>query len=318
MPKREFIIVGLLSMMLLLLLPAVAQEADPDPCHMCEQKIKGKFWEFPDAGNFYCDSCYVANPHCAQCGQPMMKSVKIGENEICPACAQSLPKCRGCGLIVVGAYYTLNEVEGVFCADCIENKSKCDICGLPTGGRFTELSDGRKSCSICQETAVTEEAEARSAFETVRDYLAGELSLSMERPVTMELTDLNEIDSLGRELERVEGTRMLGLFKRDGDSFAIYVVYGLPLALTIKILCHEFGHVWQSDNYPDVSQLIHKEGFAEWVSYKALIRLGNNREAEQMRRRPDIYGKGLNLFLQRESAAGVDGVMGLLRGDSAP
>jgi uncharacterized Zn finger protein (UPF0148 family) len=303
-------------LILTFLIPAaiLAQEADPDPCSMCEQKIKGRFWEFSNTGRFYCDSCYVANPHCEQCGEPMAKPVAVGDKKICSACAESLPKCKGCEQIVVGAYYTVKEVEGVYCADCIENKPKCDICGLPTGGRFTELSDGRKSCAVCQETAVKEDDAVREAFETVRGYMDGELDLKMERSVTAKLVDLTEIDVLSQSLQRVEGTRTLGLFMRDGEDFTIYVVYGLPLALTMRILCHEFGHVWQSDNCPDITELTIKEGFAEWVSYKALVKLGNNREADQMRRRPDIYGKGLNLFLQHEQKAGVVGVMSLLRG----
>ena len=51
------------------------------------------------------------------------------------------------------------------------------------------------------------------------------------------------------------------------------------------------------------------EGFAEWVAYRVLLALGQQRDAARLTRRDDLYGKGLQYFIALEQRSGQQGVL---------
>lgn len=106
-----------------------------------------------------------------------------------------------------------------------------------------------------------------------------------------------------------EYQHLLGFFQRNGEDRAIYIEQVLPCILFQSVAAHELAHAWQSFHAPPTQPLRIVEGFAEWVSYRILLALGQQAEAERLNRRTDLYGEGLHYFLALEREHGRNGVL---------
>ena len=102
---------------------------------------------------------------------------------------------------------------------------------------------------------------------------------------------------------------LLGFFQRNGETRAIYIEQLLPRILFQAVAAHELAHAWQSFYAPQTQPLKIVEGFAEWVSYRLLLALGQQREAARLTRRNDLYGEGLHYFIDLEREHGYMGVL---------
>ena len=76
-----------------------------------------------------------------------------------------------------------------------------------------------------------------------------------------------------------------------------------------RVTAHELAHAWQSFHAPSTQSLQIVEGFAEWVAYRVLLALGQQRDAARLTRRDDLYGKGLQYFIALEQRSGQQGVL---------
>lgn len=106
-----------------------------------------------------------------------------------------------------------------------------------------------------------------------------------------------------------EQQHLLGFFQRINEDRTIYIERLLPQSLFQAVAAHELAHAWQSFYAPSTQSLQLVEGFAEWVAYRVLLALGQQREAARLTRRDDLYGKGLQYFITLEHQSGQGGVL---------
>jgi hypothetical protein len=106
-----------------------------------------------------------------------------------------------------------------------------------------------------------------------------------------------------------EHQHLLGFFQRNGEDRAIYIEQVLPRTLFQAVAAHELAHAWQSFYASQTQPLKIVEGFAEWVSYRILLALGQQREAARLTRRSDLYGEGLHFFMDLERDHGRNRVL---------
>lgn len=106
-----------------------------------------------------------------------------------------------------------------------------------------------------------------------------------------------------------EHQHLLGYFQRFDNDWNIYIEHLLPQTLFQAVAAHELAHAWQSTYAPQEQSPKVVEGFAEWVAYRALLALGQQREAARLTRRSDLYGDGLQYFIALERQHGRGAVM---------
>ena len=106
-----------------------------------------------------------------------------------------------------------------------------------------------------------------------------------------------------------EHQHLLGYFQRFDNDWNIYIEHLLPQTLFQAVAAHELAHAWQSTYAPQEQALQVVEGFAEWVAYRVLLALGQQREAAHLTRRSDLYGDGLQYFIALERQHGRGAVM---------
>jgi aminopeptidase N len=93
----------------------------------------------------------------------------------------------------------------------------------------------------------------------------------------------------------------------------MYVVSGLPQILLIQTVAHEWAHAWQGENCPLLRDPLVREGFAEWVAYKTLQRMGASKKMALMEQQDGLYGQGLQKMLELERRGGLSGVLAFCR-----
>lgn len=241
--------------------------------------------------------------------------------------SRSFRHCHLCGHRLWGGgwTYALNGVPDgqslVVCRRCQETAPRCDVCGVPMNANHIQLPDGRRTCTRCHETAVYDPAHARSLFERVTRIVTDELGLGLNIGTDFTLADDRHLQRLAADVPpgpdegaaRDPGSRVIGLFIRQGRMRVMAVLSGLPQILLIQTIAHEWAHAWQGENCPLLKDPLIREGFAEWAAYKTLQKMGAVKKTALMERHNGLYGEGLQRMLELEQRAGVSGVLDFCR-----
>ena len=290
-------------------------------CNLCGQPIHGGYHvyqpvaEGPGArGLTVCDACERAAPRCQVCGVPMAGDWDQGP--VCARCRVGLPRCSVCGRVLSSTYIQVEGAKGLYCETCFAERERCAACGAPLGSQTWRLPDGRAICESCHATAVLDAARAETLYEQVAHVLAEGLGLRVLVRPPLRLVSAVEMAALtaqGLGSGPLGEGATLGLFVRRGRRRAIYVVYGLPQLLLFKVLAHEYGHAWQSENCPLQRDPLLLEGFCEWAAYKALADQGASKAMADMGARQGFYGRALRRLLDIERQGGVLGVLDEMR-----
>ncbi len=202
------------------------------------------------------------------------------------------------------------------CQQCHESAPRCTVCGIPLGADHLHLSDGRDLCARCARTAVTDPAQAQVLFARVATLLTDTLGLGLNIGASLQLVDDPQWQTLLAETAPAvqdEADKIVGLFIRQGRRRLMAILSGLPQILFIQTVAHEWAHVWQGENCPLLRNPLIREGFAEWVAYRALKALGAVKKAALMEQRTGLYGDGLRAMLQLEAEQGASGVLAFCR-----
>jgi len=230
--------------------------------------------------------------------------------------------CHLCGRRLWGRgwLYAPNGVADdqalVVCRRCHETAPRCDVCGLPMGANHVHLPDGRQVCLRCHRTAVYNPARAQALFAHVARVVTDQLGLGLNVGTDFALADPQHLRRLAGEADPPPNggpDRVVGLFVRKGRKRVMYLLSGLPQIVFIQTVAHEWAHAWQGENCPLLETPWIREGFAEWVAYKALQGLGAVKKAALMERREGLYGEGLRMMLRLEQERGVVGVLDFCR-----
>ncbi len=161
-------------------------------------------------------------------------------------------------------------------------------------------------------------AQAEYLYRETCALLKRELGFQVAILPKLHLVERARLIALHHELGAVTSTdaplgpehqHLLGYFQRIDSDWNIYIELLLPQTLFQAVAAHELAHAWQSTYAPQAQSLKIVEGFAEWVAYRALLALGQQREAARLTRRSDLYGDGLQYFIALECQHGRPAVM---------
>ena len=278
------------------------------------RELRHSKWK-PSLSIWICDDCYQQKPRCRICNLPITTASPLN---ICPTCLKYERICRACGKPIEKDFIEI-EGLGLYCKTCYREREVCDICNAPLTDEQWKLSDGRITCAHCHFTAIYSPEEASALYDEMQAAVLQILGIKLNIPTGLALVDRNQLVKIIRDQvqegtnllgsEKLDPTKTLGVYIRRGMRRGIYVQSGLPRTLLLQISAHEFAHAWQGENCPLLRNPLVHEGFAEWVAYRVLDRYGNNFQKEHMRKRTDIYGRGLNWALEIEEKDGPSGVI---------
>ena len=290
-------------------------------CHLCGKELQGNYLLY-DNGLVVCERCQNTLPHCSRCGIPSRQFTATRGELICPACLQKLPLCACCHEPILGRYFIIGDSPSPYCEECTQTRPRCDICRVPILDSQVKVFRGRDGpiyrCASCLSSAVTTLAEAECLYHDTQLLLMRELALDVavlpklhlvERARLIELHQQAGVPPDSDASPGPEQQHLLGYFKRVNDDWDIYIEHLLPKTLFQAVAAHELAHAWQSTHTPEGQSLKIVEGFAEWVAYRVLLALGQQREAARLTRRNDLYGEGLQYFIQLEREHGRTGVL---------
>lgn len=229
-------------------------------------------------------------------------------------CEAILLYCILCGHLIIGEYLLVSG-KGPYCQNCVRQRAACDVCGVPVGAGHQILSDGRRICGLCHQTAVYDPIKANTVYEQVRGIITQKLGITLNVPTVLMLVGRDQLSEILRQAHHStdDVTHLLGIYRRHGRKRAIYVQSGLPRLLLMQVIAHEWGHAWQMENAPLLRKLQSKEGFAEWVAYKVMAVVGAREMLARMENRQDVYGRGLRDVLALEREGGENGVLAWCR-----
>lgn len=200
------------------------------------------------------------------------------------------------------------------CNACALQKTVCSGCGIPLAEGYARLSDGRPICPTCQAAAVDNVLAARALYEQVIDLVEQQLGLRVHRRPGFGLYCQDDMQRLQAALAQPsEGGRLLGVYVKIGARREIALETGLPRLLMIKVIAHEYGHAWQGENCPFLTDMQLLEGFCEWVAYKVMGATGATDVQMRQVVAPGFYGDALRRILAIEVAGGVDAVLRTVR-----
>lgn len=230
-----------------------------------------------------------------------------------PALVRAMPStdhCVACGLLLTSGYYTLDGRSARYCGTCMRERPRCSGCGAPIGEPHWALHDGRVLCARCHPMAVYEPDEARRLYDATVTAVVAQLGLALRVGVAFRLVDVPTIARL-READsaHLSDSQILGVYQRQGNLRAIYMLYGLPKLVFRTTVAHEYAHAWQGERCPLLDDDALREGFAEWVAYHHLHYLGCTRAAEEMLTSNHPYRPFLEQVLATEARLGVQGVI---------
>ncbi|MEO5952917.1 MAG: protein DA1 [Chloroflexia bacterium] len=238
---------------------------------------------------------------------------------LCEECYADRLKCASCGLQVGTQAFMLEGETRVYCRHCFEERPRCDTCGAPVGAHYWNRTDGRKLCDRCQTTVVSDRKQAEALYDGVRATLMRLLGVTLRKPCGLQLVSRGQLLGLIAKsslysLDAESKDRCFGLFIREGKHRAIFVEYALPQIVLLEVMAHEYAHAWQNEHCRMELDPEIQEGFAEWMTYKLLQGWNCKKRMERMKRRDDIYGRGLKKMLQWESEGGIAEVFRRVQG----
>ncbi len=288
-------------------------------CHLCGRSLSGSYLMY-DNGLIVCEQCSQTISHCDLCSIPTKNLIPARHLHVCQTCHQKLSICACCQQPILQRYFIIGDTPVRYCEDCVQNRPRCEICHVPINNQGKILSNGASQiyrCSSCYQQAVKTQKQAEEIYQEIWALLSQELALQIPLLPELQMVSrehlirLHQQQTAGRAIElpgSSEQQHFLGFFRRINEERKIYIEQLLPEPLFRAVAAHELAHAWQSDYTPDNQQLVIIEGFAEWVAYRTLLKLGYQREAARLTRREDLYGQGLQLFIALERDHGRNAV----------
>jgi len=304
-------------------------------CTICEQALRGTYSQYTlDNGRNYlvCQSCANSRPRCHSCnvpGRPEWLPAYPDRTRWCSACRRQTDLCNTCRSPILGRYYKLEFREGAWCARCYEGSPKCDLCREPMSQRHASLPDGRHICQSCSADTVRGTENFLRIYREVRPTIVEFLARDFT-DVPIRAADLNQIEQVLAEARaygasvpprRMQGDRRvneLGLFRIFRGEPLILILDAIPVDLAYETVAHEMAHAWQTEHFPDVTEPVLIEGFAQWVAEHVCYRHHRRSGLVKLRERDDLYGHGFRVVRNVENRFGRDGVLELLRRNRLP
>ena len=296
------------------------REKQPNFCNLCGKKLAGSYLLYGDQ-RVICQHCNNTVPRCNQCKVPSRQLKTVRGEQVCPSCLQKVPTCPTCHIPILHQYFLIGDSPLKYCEDCVKTRPRCAICRVPLdehGRIFHNPSGDVIRCASCLRTAVTKTDEAERLYHETYTLLQRELSLTVPFIPKLYVVERDRLLALNHQSGMLvnsdtpvgaEHQHLLGFFQRINDTRSIYIEQLLPQTLFRAVAAHELAHAWQSFHAPSTQPPLIVEGFAEWVAYRLLLVIGEQREAARLTRRNDLYGQGLQHFISLEQQLGRQGTI---------
>ncbi|MCF7903681.1 MAG: protein DA1 [Candidatus Marinimicrobia bacterium] len=260
-------------------------------CYHCGLEISDDYVMFE--GKSYHKACYEEHVQlrCDHCGETIEGQFNIADGKnYHPDCYRDniLQKCDICGDPLQGRYYT-DYWGNSYHLSHPRDYPECSSCGrlicesLTSGGY--KLSDGRHICTICNETAVTNEYQVESSMRYVRRLLASNHISELPEHIPVSLVDqgrLKRVSSLYSDA--MKGFTDHNMNSRNGVVVSkeshIYILSDLPQTMFRAVLAHELLHVYLFDRSLDLrsdiregfcnlgSELVYRESASRFAKYQ--------------------------------------------------
>lgn len=291
-------------------------------CNLCGSSLeRQRFIYLRPLGQLtVCKRCELWAPRCVVCGAPLARQGRANSSESgseqCPYCAMGQAVCSSCGQAVGERGYGRTGEYEIFCAACFNQRERCLSCGRPVAGKIWQLAAGRRLCDRCHQSSVVDDREAHVLFDQVIRWVFEDLGLRVFRRPALALVEGSELDKLTAAIPsplRHGQSHLLGVFQRHGRERTIWIQRGLPALAMVKVIAHEYGHGWQAENAPFLSDQELAEGFCEWLSYQIFGLMDSPIEQRRMRAAASFYGDALRRILAVEANEGRAGVIAALR-----
>ncbi|OGV33961.1 MAG: hypothetical protein A2020_11370 [Lentisphaerae bacterium GWF2_45_14] len=303
-------------------------------CFVCRDSIKqGARFIKMDGKTFCSKQCvnkYIETklPKCSVCRKPAKgECFKSGDKIYCSkkCLSTTFPMCIICGKKASGGSFFNGDKRNFVCPGCA-NKPRCCSCLLPCAD-YRVLDDGRHLCSKCNETAVFDNEEASPVFKEVRAIMKKELGIYTGHHVPFTLADENTLKSCSNNDPSTGQEQGVFIFKTSIEqtvtdkgeivksvvkekTYSIIALYGLSRKKLAEVMAHELAHDWMQENYPDISDLKVKEGWAEFIAGRFNSALGNESFNVRMDYNPNpVYGDGYRLFRDLYKKGGMRSVI---------
>ncbi|KAI6700151.1 hypothetical protein NL676_014475 [Syzygium grande] len=152
---------------------------------------------------------------------------------------------------------------------CLTLSQSDSFMKFPKGSTYPTLSDGRRLCPECRDSAIMDDQAFKALEHEIRefyDYLGMKVH---QRTIPLYLVNEQEMkESKARDgKNNVEGRRHT--LVAHSRVVSIRVLYGLPRLFTGQILTHEMMHAWhvlEIDGYFNLSLEV-KEGLCEVLAH---------------------------------------------------
>ncbi len=307
-------------------------------CASCGKRIGGNQNYLVSEDKTYCsDNCFEASlPKCAVCGRPLKsKGFKGADGRFfcSEKCLRTTwPVCTLCKKHVQNGKLVGGQSGKFFCDACADGP-RCFCCNLPAKCRM--LEDGRTVCPECDAQTITDDGAFKALAEEVRRKMKDELGISTDDRIAWRLVDMETLKKLSMnetaymemgvyKYETMEEKTILkktsllsGEVKTEvkdvvvQERHKIFILDKMPKWKIIEVAAHELAHNWMQKNYPNISDLKIREGWAEYVAAKVNAIYGNEARNLRIRENADeTYGGG---FRMMEAIAETDGYDGLIK-----
>lgn len=279
-------------------------------CDTCKRVLVGKFTRFQE-GDKHCPLC-MAGATCHRCKRPLTGTPTIkGGQSFCADCAEKAAICGSCGKACGATRYRLPFLEEEFCADCWETREKCAICSRPLAGRVIKVGGKRPTCPTCLRQGVFGTKPFETLLTEVRGILDRRLDLTargqrVTLPIHLEIS--NDVAEQRKGMGYAADGRELGLCQRQGKSFRVWVLSGLPEPMAYETLAHEWAHAW-CDLHARKLPAWQEEGLCQWFASHVLREKKLERGLRILHARDDDYGRGYRHFKAIEDRGGIEAVL---------
>ena len=205
--------------------------------------------------------------------------------------------CTVCGKLIIGRYYTNFWGENVH-EGC--QLITCSSCGRFLPASHKKISDGRRICTVCQKTTVTDLTELKWIAGKVRGMLA-EVGLNDIPPNTpVNIGNRQQLTQRFGSYSKGQSGLAQTVYKGLQQNHRITIVSYLPKVSCAGVLAHELLHTWLNSHNIKMSPA-RTEGFCNLGSYLVYSKIDHPMakfNIDALMNNPDPnYGEGFRWML---------------------
>lgn len=291
-------------------------------CAICNKPIEHVSYYY-EHDTFYHVDCYnnERKLFCDYCGGELWGTYTVyeGKNYHTVCYKQHIAmRCDLCDDVIEGVYY--QDMYGyTYHSFHRDDAHQCAYCQGFFGPDFGKggfvLEDDRTVCELCFENSIIMHDSLMVLTEEVNNLMK---KYNLDVPIddiTFHLVNRSELMLLYHESD----IHTLGFTKYESistffglmndESLEIYILYGIPRILAVKVIAHELNHAWQYLHSSETKDLAFCEGSCNFAAYLAMLEyddpLTDQMVVNMFRLDDKYYGEG---FLRVKAIVDANGI----------